>query len=259
MMPPRILIVFACMACWLSASVAGADTTIIGGATRVIDADTLEVIGERVRLKGIDAPEKGQLCENASGNLYLCGQAALRALRGHIGDSKTVCGIGPQPDRYGRALGVCYLKGEDLNGWLVSQGHALAYRRYGTQYVEQEEAARPAKRGVWAGAFVAPWEWRAGERLHVTSATEACPGRTSSASWPCMTTTATAGLRAGRRGATALRRCRAVIQLIRTCTTGMVTAWSVNSLIKRRPAGRTDCLWPPAVLPAHAICTHMVG
>ena len=165
----------------------------------------------------------------------------------------------PQPDRYGRALEVCYLKGEDLNGWLVSQGHALAYRRYGTQYVEQEEAARPAKRGVWAGAFVAPWEWRAGERLHVTSATEACPGRTSSASWPCMTTTATAGLRAGRRGATALRRCRAVIQLIRTCTTGMVTAWSVNSLMKRRPTGRTDCLWPPAVLPAHAICTHMVG
>ena len=176
MIPPRVLIVFACMACWLLTSVAGADTTIIGGATRVIEADTLEVIGERVRLKGIDAPEKGQLCENASGNLYPCGQAALRALRGHIGDSKAVCGIDPQPDRYGRALGVCYLKGEDLNGWLVSQGHALAYRRYGTQYVEQEEAARAAKRGVWAGAFVAPWEWRAGKRLHVTSATEDLPG-----------------------------------------------------------------------------------
>ena len=125
MIPPRVLIVFACMACWLLTSVAGADTTIIGGATRVIEADTLEVIGERVRLKGIDAPEKGQLCENASGNLYPCGQAALRALRGHIGDSKAVCGIDPQPDRYGRALGVCYLKGEDLNGWLVSQGTGI--------------------------------------------------------------------------------------------------------------------------------------
>ena len=175
------------MACWLLRSSSCKlqahpfDTTRASSAarptTRVIDADTqVEVIGERVRLKGIDAPEKGQWCENASGNLYPCGQAALRALRGHIGDSKAVCGIDPQPDRYGRALGVCYLKGEDLNGWLVSQGHALAYRRYGTQYVEQEEAARAAKRGVWAGAFVAPWEWRAGKRLHVTSATEDLPG-----------------------------------------------------------------------------------
>ena len=43
MMAPRVLIVFTCMACWLLPSVAGADTTIIGGATRVIDADTLEV------------------------------------------------------------------------------------------------------------------------------------------------------------------------------------------------------------------------
>ena len=160
----RILIIVVCVAGWLLA-VEGADTTIIGGETRVIDGDTLEVKGERVRLQGIDAPEKGQLCENALGNLYLCGRAATRALRERIGDRNVSCAIDAQRDRYGRALGVCALRGGDLNAWLVSQGHALAYRRYSLEYVEQEEAARAAGRGIWAGEFVAPWDWRAGKRL----------------------------------------------------------------------------------------------
>ena len=51
---------------------------------------------------------------------------------------------------------VCYVHGEELNAWLVSQGHALAYRCYSTQHVEQEEAAQAARRGMWAGAVVAP-------------------------------------------------------------------------------------------------------
>lgn len=166
----RFLIICACMACWpLLSSVHAADTTIIGGTTRVIDADTLEVIGERVRLKGIDAPEKRQLCGNEAGDLYLCGQVAIRAMRERIGDGKVVCGIDQQRDRYGRALGVCYVRGEELNAWLVSQGHALAYRRYSMQYVEQEQAAQAARRGMWAGEFIAPWRWRDGERLQAGS------------------------------------------------------------------------------------------
>ena len=161
------LILCALTTCWLLLPLLGsADTTIIGGETRVIDADTLEVIGERVRLKGIDAPERRQFCERASGALYPCGQAATRALRERIGDGKVACAIDSQRDRYGRALGVCSVHGEDLNAWLVSQGHALAYRRYSMRYVEQEEEAKAAGRGVWAGKFVAPWDWRRGERLH---------------------------------------------------------------------------------------------
>ena len=164
----RILIIVVCVAGWLLA-VEGADTTIIGGETRVIDGDTLEVKGERVRLQGIDAPEKGQSCENGSGELYPCGQVAILALRERIGDRNVSCAIDAQRDRYGRALGVCALRGGDLNAWLVSQGHALAYRRYSLKYVEQEEAARAAGRGIWAGEFVAPWDWRAGKRLAATS------------------------------------------------------------------------------------------
>ena len=110
----RILIIIVCVAGWLLA-VEGADTTIIGGETRVIDGDTLEVKGERVRLQGIDAPEKGQSCENGSGELYPCGQVAILALRERIGKGNVVCAIDAARDRYGRALGVCSLGGEDLN------------------------------------------------------------------------------------------------------------------------------------------------
>ncbi len=66
------------------------------------------------------------------------------------------CAIDPYRDRYERALGVYALRGGDLNAWLVSQGHALAYRCYSLAYVEQEKAARAAGREIWAGEFVAP-------------------------------------------------------------------------------------------------------
>ena len=131
---------------------------------RVIDADTLHVSGERVRLQGIDAPESAQECRGADGGRYLCGDQATRALRERIGRGTVTCKIEGR-DRYQRALGICYMAdGTDLNGWLVRQGHALASRRYSTRYVPQEDQARTARAGIWAGAFVPPWEWRRGER-----------------------------------------------------------------------------------------------
>ena len=57
-------------------------------------------------------------------------------------------------------LGVLRLRGEDLNAWLVREGWALAYVAYSTAYAPAEENARTQKRGLWQGAFVAPWDWR---------------------------------------------------------------------------------------------------
>lgn len=105
----------------------------------------------------------GQLCERA-GEHYRCGQLAARALSGKIDGQRLECDV-RDVDRYGRAVAVCFLGELDLNAWLVRQGHALAYRRYSRVYVDEEEAARSARRGVWAGDFVMPWRWRRGERL----------------------------------------------------------------------------------------------
>ena len=69
-------------------------------------------------------------------------------------------------DRYGRLLAVCQTTdGTDLNGWVVEQGWTLAYRRYSARYVVQEERAKAAGSGLWAGEFVLPWYRRRGARL----------------------------------------------------------------------------------------------
>ena len=66
-------------------------------------------------------------------------------------------------DRYGRIVAVCRLGGEDLNGWLVRNGYAVAYRRYSLDYVSAEDKARSERRGLWAGEFTLPWLWRRGQ------------------------------------------------------------------------------------------------
>ena len=139
------------------------------GAARVVDGDTLEVGGVRVRLHGIDAPESGQSCR-AGGRRWSCGQEATRALVGRIGGNRVVCEERDR-DRYGRVVAVCNSAGRDLNAWMVAEGWALAYRRYSLAYVAEESEARAAKRGVWRGEVVAPWEWRKGARLGGTRPT----------------------------------------------------------------------------------------
>lgn len=129
------------------------------GMARVIDADTIELQGLRVRLEGIDAPERAQSCELADGMPYPCGQQARMALADRIGSRDVEC-RGDERDRYGRTLAVCYLGSEDLNGWLVSEGWAIAYTRYSLTYVPQETMARLAGRGIWAGNFEMPEDWR---------------------------------------------------------------------------------------------------
>ena len=138
---------------------------IRGSVPRIVDADTLDVAGQKVRLQGIDAPESGQSCRQAGGQRYQCGEHATQALRTRIGPDAVTCTIEGR-DRYMRALGICYAAdGTDLNGWLVRQGHALAYRRYSTTYVPQEDQAKAAQAGLWAGEFIKPWDWRRGARL----------------------------------------------------------------------------------------------
>ena len=134
-------------------------------APRIVDADTLEITGRRVRLYGIDAPEAAQVCRQGDGQRYRCGDRATEALRARIGGGAVGCTIEGY-DRYNRVLSTCYTEdGTDLNAWLVRQGYALAYRRYSTQYVPEEDQARSGGAGLWAGEFVPPWDWRRGKRL----------------------------------------------------------------------------------------------
>ena len=125
----------------------------------LIDGDTIEIHGQRIRLHGIDAPEGGQTCLDAAGRNWRCGQRAALALQDLIGRRTITCDE-RDVDRYGRIVGRCLVGDLDINEWLVAQGLALAYRHYSRDYVAAEDQARSAGRGMWAGSFEPPWEWR---------------------------------------------------------------------------------------------------
>jgi endonuclease YncB( thermonuclease family) len=144
---------------------AAAETSIIGRAT-VIDGDTIEIKGERVRLHGIDAPESAQLCRNDQGKSYRCGAAAARILEEFLAASQpTQCRF-VERDRYGRFVGNCYrADGASVAELLVLSGWAFDWPRYSKgEYADEQAHARAMRLGLWAGTFVYPWEWRAERR-----------------------------------------------------------------------------------------------
>lgn len=148
-----------CIAIVLSvAAVAPAVAQSLTGQATVIDGDTIEIHGERIRLFGIDAVESGQRCER-DGKAWNCGKDAAFALADRIGRSAIDC-RGRDRDRYGRLVAVCFKGAEDLNRWMVDQGWAVAYRRYSMDYADAEADARAARRGLWSGRFEMPWDWR---------------------------------------------------------------------------------------------------
>ncbi|WP_026987168.1 thermonuclease family protein [Fodinicurvata fenggangensis] len=167
-----ILVAFALLPS--SDPLASSDVT---GRASVVDGDTLEIQGHRIRLHGIDAPESSQKCLDQSGQEWRCGQKAAFALADRIGQSPVYC-EGLDTDGYGRMVSVCRKGNEDLNAWMVKQGWAVAYRKYSEDYVSLEKQAQEASRNIWAGDFVKPWSWRRGERLGAlggTSGSETSP------------------------------------------------------------------------------------
>jgi endonuclease YncB( thermonuclease family) len=138
---------------------ASAAATMLEGTATVIDGDTIEIHGQRIRLDAIDAPESRQRCQAADGAPYPCGRRAAFALADRIGRAPVQC-VAKGRDRYGRIIAVCFTAGTNLNGWMVEQGWAVAFRRYGNDYIPQEDRARTHRRGIWAGRFDMPWDWR---------------------------------------------------------------------------------------------------
>ena len=129
------------------------------GSARIIDGDTIWIGDTKIRLHGLDAPETNQKCIREDSSEYHCGEASTEALRVLIGSDSVRC-EGDKYDRYNRLIAVCYNGTVNLNADLVRQGWALAYRRYSKDYISAEKEAQEAKRGIWAGEFLMPWEWR---------------------------------------------------------------------------------------------------
>ena len=137
--------------------------TLTGKVLYISDGDTLKILTGsskkmRIRLAGIDTPEKGQPygkeAKQALSVLTLQKQVTI--------DVQTI-------DRYGRMVGLVYVQGLNVNSELVRQGMAWVYRRYTNdeKLYALEAKAKKEKRGLWSSNnFIEPWLWRRGERKY---------------------------------------------------------------------------------------------
>jgi len=137
--------------------------TITGLVVSVADGDTITVLDadkvqHKIRLAGIDAPEKMQAFGNRS-------KESLSALA----FDKTVNVETSKRDRYGRQIGKVLVNGQDVNLVQVERGMAWFYRKYQREqspndqklYEAAEDTARADKRGLWRDADpMPPWEFR---------------------------------------------------------------------------------------------------
>jgi endonuclease YncB( thermonuclease family) len=133
-----------------------------GGAVIVMDGDTLRIDHVEHRLYGVDAPEYNQICKDAAGRDWPCGQAARAAMaalvKGHVISCEERA-----TDKYDRIVATCKDEtGRDLAQAMAEAGLAIGFGGFGTSpYQDQADAAQAAKTGIWQGAFDEPQVWRA--------------------------------------------------------------------------------------------------
>lgn len=143
----------------------GADGSIegleeISGNAVVVDGDTIRINETTIRLFGIDAPEAKQTCYDDNSMVWDCGIKSSALLTSLV-ENKSITCKSRDIDQYNRLVAVC-MDGEiDLNGLMVSNGMAVAYRDYSSDYIDEETEAKSSSRGLWAGKFEYPWNFRA--------------------------------------------------------------------------------------------------
>lgn len=133
-----------------------------GSRVFVADGDTLHIGAETVRLARLDAVERTQFCLDAQGTSWSCGQTALASLGRIVARGALHC-TAIERDHYGRTLAHCTVAGGgDVGAAMVEAGWAVAD---GPRYAAEQQAARAAKRGIWASRFEIPRIWRDRHRI----------------------------------------------------------------------------------------------
>ncbi|WP_368073904.1 thermonuclease family protein [Sulfitobacter sp. SK012] len=145
----------------------------VSGSVRVIDGDTFDVGGTRVRLHAVDAPEMDQTCKAVQGATWDCGVWITKVVRDRFAGQIATC-TSRDTDRYGRTVATCVVGGQDVGAWLVDQGMAFAYVKYGSDYVAQERVAARANRGLHATQIQAPEDHRRAKRKAAAAPSGEC-------------------------------------------------------------------------------------
>ncbi|MGC1502817.1 MAG: thermonuclease family protein [Sulfitobacter sp.] len=132
----------------------------ISGKLRVVDGDTLDVGGTRVRLHGIDAPERNQPCTTLKGQNWGCGDWVTQQVRDRYQGAQARCEATDWDNKYKRVVARCFVAGEDIGRRMVADGLAFAYRKYSYDYDQEEKAAYIADLGIHGFIIEAPARYR---------------------------------------------------------------------------------------------------
>lgn len=137
----------------------------LSGKVRVIDGDSLDIEGAKIRLIGIDAPEVKQTCFNSGGKQYNCGLDSKKFLADIAQDKEGKCFYNKK-DIYQRFLAVCVVADIIVNQALLESGMAVIYDYSKPDPVnfELEQKARENKIGIWQGEFQLPKDYRKSKR-----------------------------------------------------------------------------------------------
>ena len=131
---------------------------LIQGKAKVIDGDSIHIGNNKIRLHGIDAPEKKQTC-NFKGNEWNCGKEATLFLTDLINKKSVSCNVN-DIDQYKRLVAVCFIDNVNINKLIIISGWAIAYRYYSKDFIKEEEIAKKNKMGIWRGTFEEPYIYR---------------------------------------------------------------------------------------------------
>ncbi len=145
------------------------------GTVRIVDGDTLDLSGTRIRLHGVDAPETDQFCGSANAPMWACGAWVTRQVQARFNGQVARC-MPVDMDRYGRVVAKCQVQGKDIGAELVQDGLAFAYREYSWDYDLAEKQAAVAGRGLHAAGVQSPKAFRAaGQRGLAAAALQDAP------------------------------------------------------------------------------------
>ena len=137
------------------------DYPATSGYARVVTGSTLNINGLNIKMYGIDAPDITQTCADRHGRGYYCGREARTWLQDWLNNREVTCYILGQIEN-GWATGVCFVDNNnyDVAAVTVNAGWAVAYTKNTDIYVPYEHQAGTNKRGLWAGTFYKPWDWK---------------------------------------------------------------------------------------------------
>ncbi|WP_247880927.1 thermonuclease family protein [Skermanella sp. TT6] len=131
----------------------------MSGSGSAMEGDVLTLNGTMVRLRGIDAPDAGQICRSLRGAEYDCFAAARDQLQSMLDLGPVTCRLS-ELDRSQQRVGVCRVLGKDLAAAMLVRGWAFAYSHLSHDYHGLEARAQARRAGMWAGRVEAPWLWR---------------------------------------------------------------------------------------------------